>query len=913
MKCSTIIIICLFCYGLGFGQSVKEALLWQDSAQVYLEKRKFERAFLCIEKGFVAHKEQDSIYADFLTLLGDLAYETGDKTQAEIYRDQELTLRSTIQPESHPKYSMSLSNLAGLYGEMNRFADAESLFKQSLVIQKKYFGEFYENYLLDLNNLAELYVRMDKLPESEQLYTQAVTIAKKIYGTKHPDYALLLHNMGILYQKLGNLPKSIACLEEAVQIRLEALGEQNPETAASVNSLAVAYHGSLRYKEALDMYYYVLGIREGLNGKKHPEYANIINNLAILQQDLKHYPLAESLYKVALSIRKQYLPGGEKHPIYANSLRSLGSLYEEQQAYLAADSLYFQALNIRAAALGEKHIEYATSLRDMANIRFLLEDYETAEDYYEEAIAQILERIETLFPSLSEKEKSRLYENNLKPTLERFVSFALVRGGYQGKTIGKPNPAISGILYDNQLATKSLLLQATNKIRQQILASKDSTLIKTYEHWRYEKEQLAKLYNMSINQRKKANINLDSVLQLTNDLEKQLSKQSQLFATTTTQKRTWKEITNLLKKGEVAIEIIQYHIHQGKTALKDSVGYLALVLTPQTKTCPMVVLLPNGNLLEHQIYTYYKRSIRNKLSDEESYAYFWKPIANALPKGTKKVYFSGDGVYHQINLNTLLNPETQKYVLDEVDIELVSSTKSLLERSQKTTTFITPKATLVGYPDYNFLDGRKSSASHQEVAALPGTQKEILSLLPLLINKGWMVDTFTQCFAVEKTLKKIQSPNVLHIATHGNFDPKQTEVLQKPQLLLAGACYGMTSENQPTQSGENGVLTAFEAMNLNLDKTELVVLSACETGKGEITSGEGVYGLQRSFQVAGAKAIVMSLWKVNDEVTQKLMVAFYTRYLIHHNKRLALREAELMVRKEHPEPYFWGAFVMVGE
>ena len=111
---------------------------------------------------------------------------------------------------------------------------------------------------------------------------------------------------------------------------------------------------------------------------------------------------------------------------------------------------------------------------------------------------------------------------------------------------------------------------------------------------------------------------------------------------------------------------------------------------------------------------------------------------------------------------------------------------------------------------------------------------------------------------------------------------------------------------------ESGILTAYEAMNLNLDYTDLVVLSACETGVGDISAGEGVYGLQRAFLVAGAKVLIMSMFKVSDEVTYELMSTFYNKWLSSGEIRTSFIETKKELRNKYPDPIYWGAFVMFG-
>ena len=221
---------------------------------------------------------------------------------------------------------------------------------------------------------------------------------------------------------------------------------------------------------------------------------------------------------------------------------------------------------------------------------------------------------------------------------------------------------------------------------------------------------------------------------------------------------------------------------------------------------------------------------------------------------------------------------------------------------------------------------------------LPGSKSQIDKISDLLKQYGWKVSKHLGAGASEENVKKINSPSVLHIATHGFFLPEEklpikidveqdnkTEPykntlqnsLFRSGLALAGANNTIIDslQHDVMQLGykEDGILTAFEAGNLNLNNTELVDLSACETGLGQVITGEGVYGLQRAFRMAGAKSLIMSLRPVNDEATQLLMSSFYRLWSSGMGKQEAFRAAQQELKKTFPAPYFWGGFVMTGE
>jgi CHAT domain-containing protein len=197
----------------------------------------------------------------------------------------------------------------------------------------------------------------------------------------------------------------------------------------------------------------------------------------------------------------------------------------------------------------------------------------------------------------------------------------------------------------------------------------------------------------------------------------------------------------------------------------------------------------------------------------------------------------------------------------------------------------------------------------------------------MLKQKGWLTSEYVEKFASEEKIKELTNSKIVHIATHGFYKPtahvtveqqmegNEAVLAQNPLmrngLLLKGAG-DLMDKTDYNYNMESGILTAYEAMSLNLDKTDLVVLSACETGLGDLEAGEGVYGLQRAFLVAGAKVLIMSMFKVDDEATQKLMLKFYQKWLNSGNLRLSFTDAKKELRLEYPEPIYWGAFMMIG-
>jgi len=470
------------------------------------------------------------------------------------------------------------------------------------------------------------------------------------------------------------------------------------------------------------------------------------------------------------------------------------------------------------------------------------------------------------------------------------------------------------------------LLSTSNKIKKRILSSNDSVMINHYYQWLRQRDQLAQFYALSKDEMKSKKSSIDSLERLAKATEKELNISAEDLEKDKGRETTWREVQRALAPNEAAIEIIRVRHHTAHP--RDSIVYVAMVLTSESKTGPQAVVLPDGKLLEGRALRFYKNAISAQIADSVSFKNYWARIQPLL-KNKTKLYVSADGVYNSINLNTLRDA-SGSYLVEAKNISLVANTKDVVYLKKKSNVFTKANASLIGFPKYfigkdrfkqrnkqrDFNFDQLSELDFTGIAELPGTKTEIEKVDGILSTHRWQVKTYTNEEATEEVLKQMAQPGLLHIATHGFFtDDKDksstTDPMLRAGLLFTGAANFL--QDKVNWGSDNGILTAYEASNLNLDNTELVILSACETGKGEVQDGEGVYGLQRAFQTAGAKSILMSLWKVDDTATQELMALFYENWTNGKTKSEAFKQAQLSLKQKYSNPYYWGAFVMMGE
>ena len=565
-------------------------------------------------------------------------------------------------------------------------------------------------------------------------------------------------------------------------------------------------------------------------------------------------------------------------------------------------------------------------------------DYVRTEQYFVQTQTIIKHSFLQSFYYLSEDQMS-CYWKNLKTIYEStYPNFT-----YRYQTT---KPSVSTFAYNNEIFAKGLLLNASNNVRQSILGSGDSILIQQWNELTFKKRRIIVLEEKSPRSNK-----LESLKEETEQLEKQINVSTEAFRRNSVLWNiTWDSVRNHLKENQIAIEYMIAPLNDDSTMycallLRDNSDYPELIPLFEEKEVLVLVNTSSENQTSH---TYSFDGNGEQLSN-----LIWGKILPHVKQG-ETIYFAPSGLLHQVAIEALPYDENHT-MADMFNLVRLSSTREIvLNRLSNAHT----TATLYGgikydmsrdeilaeseqYSSTTLLASRgieNDSLDRGNVKYLPGTKKEIESINKMLKGNNLFVQLYTTTNANEESFKALSGKhqNILHIATHGFYwsdstaqkkdyfsqrmlmmddkmpAPPTIDPLNRCGLLFAGANTALSGHSADLPEGvQDGILTAKEISLLDLRDADLVVLSACETGKGEIT-GEGVFGLQRAFKQAGAQTIIMSLWPVNDTATQLLMTEFYSNWITNHqSKREAFRNAQNTVRTQYEDPVYWAGFIML--
>ncbi len=776
--------------------------------------------------------------------------------------------------------------LGDLYERSGDYVLAEKRLKEAYDEAKKYlptigrgefrlahFAKFQKTIFDPIDQLAYFYLKIGNLRSAEHYFKESKTRRDNFFPSRSIHRVQPIVGMGSWYFRKGDFEKTYELFEQATKL----IGRATT-TGYNFDNLTRLYLADL--------------IEICLTLNKGDEALGYINQLAVTSSGAKKFS-SEIVSKLevarVLELKARYF--------------LLERDYKKAREYLDKADYY----NPKVAVSDVKF--------KLIRTRGLLEWYEDHSEQataaFENLVTEYRDHIARNFSAMTEYEKEKFYLS-LKNDFDLYNAFVVDQDGVGAQGLREE-------MYNNVLNTKALLLNETNRQKNRILAQGDAVVIAQLHDWEDSKARLSAQYYEKIDQTK-----VDSLEKHINALEKELGNASGLFGEKEAA-LTWQQVRDKLGAGEAAAEVVRVRLaKKGSLTLTDSVVYAVLLVTHKADA-PKLFVLSNGNLMEHHFLRNYRNSILFRVEDKLSYNQYWLPIKEQL-SNTKTLYFSPDGVYNQISLNTLLNTTTQHYLIDEINLTNLTNTSDLLAERNQT---IGESVVLVGRPSYdleipfiagqggrmdygnrNLISEELQSFKEQEFEDLPGTEAEISTIEPILKKLNLSVVTYTGKNALEENVKIVRHPAILHIATHGFF-VDDTASLVSP-MIRSGLILAGVSNSRQNQRGDDGILTAYETTNVDLEGTSLVVLSACQTGLGEVRNGEGVYGLQRAIMVAGAQNLLMSLWKVDDVATAELMTSFYRQWTGKNNTN-DFRKAQISLRLKYPQPFYWGAFVMLGK
>ena len=894
-------------------------------------------------------------YAKYLDNLALYNSSLGNYSEAIHLGTEAMEIIKKELGMEHPDYAASLSNLAHYNSSFGNYTEAIRLETEAMEIRKKELGKEDLDYAISLRGLALYNYSLGNFSEAIRMGTEAMEIRKRVLGSEHLDYAESLSNLALFYYSIGSISEAIRLDTKAMEIRKRVLGSENSYYAVKLQSLTL-YNSSLgNYSEAIHLGTEAMEIIKKELGMEHPDYAASLSNLAHYNSSFGNYSEAIRMGTEAMEIFKKVL--GVEHPDYAASLSNLAHYNCNIGNYSEAIRLEIETLKIYEKALGTEHPDYATSLSNLAHYNCDIGNYSEAINLFKESVAIKESIFLNQFNNLPASQRANLWgtESYLFTDFYPFLTYK-----------SQSNNALD--LYDKSaLFAKGLLLTTEMEMNKLILESGDEEALRMFGELRTQRLQLQKLYETPIAER---HINTDSLAQVADQLESKLVERSKVYGDFTRKLRTtWKDVQAALGEDEIAVEFLSFNVLG-----TDSTMVAALTLRKDDKEPKFIPLFEQGQMEALDDSPALKRNTKDESKFRRTMHFIrpevtdliWKPLQEEL-NGIRRIYFSPAGILHSIGIEYL--PGMERY-----DIRRLSTTREIIDLKEKDERKMSDKmmATLYGGINYEeaITNPRTQEGNGDDVASdsisrsisasihralvdslglrggtfeyLPGTLTEVENIKTSFEDKHRQVITGADATEASVQALSAHAPNILHIATHGfYYTEKEKKMMDARKLLtmdddelgaadledkaltrsgmaFAGANKTLRDENNPMDS-DDGILTAQEISKLDLRGLDLVVLSACETGMGDITQGEGVFGLQRGFKKAGVGTIVMSLWKVDDNATQMMMTQFYKNLCDGMDKHEALQEAQKHVReytdengeKKYNYPHYWAGFIIL--
>lgn len=859
-------------------------------------------------------------------------------------------LEKTLGPE-HPHVGVCLGGWARLCRERGDYGRAEALCRRALAIHQKSLGPQHAYVANMLGDLAWLCNEKGDYASAEPLYQRALAIWEMVQGPESPDVAAMIGNLATVYIAKGDLANAERCCTRALSIAERAWGISHPHVAALLNNLADLCRVRHDLESAEVLHRRALAIYEEVLGKEHSGVAISLDNLAGLLIDKGDPINAESLCDRALRIRENAL--GADHPAVANSLNTLACLLSRKGDYVNAESRYQHALSIFEKALGPLHPKVATSLTNLAQLYLdegnIMKAVQCAKD-----AARIHDHNAAVLLTTGSDAQKQAYLATLRNATNMVISIhAQFAPGSREATqlalttiLNRKGRALTAMT-DSFAALRHRLIAADqerlNRLRS--VCAQYSALV-----WRGPADTPIPQYRTTL-----ANLNEER-----QNLEADVSRRGGevLGALLPT---TIEEVRAAIPRGAALVELFRYWPYNVQTNSLDEPRYAAYILHCDGDvawTDLGEAALIDATILEllatfrspsggpKQLSREFNEISEISIADHQQpartlYALLVQPISLLL-RSAIRIVLSPDGLLNLVPFGALLD-ENERYLIERYELSYLTSGRDLLRFAREFESRQGP--VVVAAPDYNYVTPASEHAIDPRIDTeiLEDLQNIWFRPLHFAAREGDAIaeifpdsTLYTGASATKATITMLAGPRLLHIATHGFFlsgqpaecvpslsefgagmrmlgEPKAPMLHMANPLLRSGIA--LAGANRRRKDEDDGILTALQVSQLDLAGTQLVVLSACETGVGAIHDGDGVYGLRRAMVMAGAETQVMSLWSVDDAATSELMTGYYNRLVAGVGRAEALRLAQIdmLRRPDYSHPYYWAGFIASGK
>ena len=572
----------------------------------------------------------------------------------------------------------------------------------------------------------------------------------------------------------------------------------------------------------------------------------------------------------------------------ANIRKAIQLIQDED--YSASKIYAIKSLNM--AEVTGNPIELTSIHTILAKLSSLLKESDEAKHYNKLLQNDIVFLISNYNYYLNELNREKFWKSNIAVPVSYYKDYCV-------NNFNNDKSLIDSLL-NFQINTKGALLKAGQNLNNRVRNSNDPKVHELYAQHIALKNQYSLLMNEPFSEKRILTWNKLNLVEsnLANMLGEDF-KEKYLG---------WEEIKNQLSEDQTAIEIIRIHND-------DQVRYVYLTLSGISKQ-PSISVLELSEKKERKFLKTYENLIKYNVESELIYDELFHPFLDNIPTGSE-IILSVDGIYNKINPNTL--KKSGAYLIDKFKFTNVTSLRSIHEQKPMTKDASSKDVYLIGRPEYydkseSESDMERSGSTrwyaNESFADLPGTQIEVESISSILAQSNLKSVLLLGNQASESSLKELDNPYMLHVATHGYFINSDSHSSYLPMmnsgLVMANAGHDFSND----EFKEDGFLTAFELSSLNLTGTKLTVFSACESGLGEVANGEGVYGLGRALHLAGSEFSILSLWKVDDNATKDLMINLYEEILKTQNIKQSFHDAQIITREKYPAPRYWGAFIL---